>query len=269
VKEFDLSLGNDVLDKSQCEKACSCIDAVYHLAAVLDEKSPMLWKVNVKGTENALEAAAKARVKQFIYMGTVGVHGGVKGTVDEKSEFKPVTKYEKSKAEAEKVVHEFHEMLPITVLRSALVLGPNGFWKQIVKLVKKGFPIIGGGKQAWQTIYVDDLVEALVFVLGKENCFGETFIVAEKGKHSLKELYEEMQAGLGLERKAKSFPACIARLGAFLYALMGKKTILTKEHVERLVRTRQYDTGKIEALGWKAKTSMHEAVEKTLAGLKS
>ncbi len=265
VKEFDLSLGNDILDKGQCENACSGVDAVYHLAAVLEEKSPMLWKVNVKGTENILEAAAKARVKHFVYLGTVGVHGGLKKTVNEESAFKPVTEYEKSKTEAERTVHEFHEMLPITVLRSALVLGPNEFWEKIVTLVKKGFPLIGSGKQSWQTVYVSDLVDALAFVLGKKSFFGEIFVVAEKEKHSLRDLYAEIQSQLGIKRKIKTIPVWLAKLGL---SIKGERGIVTKEHIERLVRAREYDTSKIESLGWKPKTPMKEAVRKTLKALK-
>jgi len=173
VRDFDLDLGKDLLDKGQCEQACRGIDAVFHLAAVLDEKSKQLLEVNVNGTENVLEAAAKQRCRQFVFLGTVGVNAGVKGEVDEESSFRPVTAYEKSKAQAEKIVWNSQEMLPVTIVRSALVLGPNKYWQGIVDLVRKGFPLIGGGKQVWQTVFVDDLVSALVFVLGKESCFGE------------------------------------------------------------------------------------------------
>jgi len=268
AKEFDLALGNNLLDKSQCEKACKGIDTVYHLAAVLDEESPELYKVNVEGTGNILNGAAKTRVKQFVYLSSVGVNAKCKGIVNEKSAFKPATGYEKSKALAEQLVVDSQEMLPITIVRSALVFGPNRFWKLIAKLVEKGFPIIGDGKQVWQTIYVDDLVSALAFVLGKEQCLGETFVVAEKEKHSLLDLYAEIQKQLGIEGEIKTMPVWLAKLGALVYRLEGKKTIVSKEHIERLVRTRHYDTGKIEALDWKARTRMKEAVRKTLEGLR-
>ncbi|MBN2066982.1 MAG: NAD(P)-dependent oxidoreductase [Candidatus Diapherotrites archaeon] len=267
VKEFDLSLGNDITDLGQCKQAVKGIDVVYHLAAVLDEESAQLEKANVKGTENILEAAAKQRCRQLIYLSTVGVHGNCKARVDEKASFAPVTNYEKSKAKAEQIAQEFQEMVPITVLRAALALGPNEYWKQIIKLVKKGFPLIGGGKQVWQTIYIDDLVDALLFVLGKEACFGETFIVAEQEQHSLRELYAEIQRQLGMEVKVKTVPVAMAKLGALLYKLKGRKSIIKAEHIDRLARTRNYNTGKLNALGWKAKTEMQEAVKRTVEGL--
>ena len=268
VREFDLAIGDDVTDLGQCKKAMQGIDVVYHLAAELEEHSKKLFEVNVKGTENMLEAASKQRCKQFVFLSTAGVHGNSPGRIDENAEINPATKYEQSKAQAEKLAQEFQEMIPITVLRSALVLGPNKYWQQIIKLVKKNFPLPGSGKQIWQTIFVDDLVNALLFVLMRESCFGETFIVAEQEQHSLRELYAEIQRQLGIKVKVKTMPVIAANALSLLFLLRGKKSIVTAEHIERLARERNYSTGKINALGWKAKTGMQEAIAKTIAELK-
>ncbi len=264
VKEFDTAQGNDLLDKRQCMQACKGIETVFHLAAILDEKSKMLEKVNVKGTENILEAAAKARCSRFIFLSTVGINAGVKGIVNEESELKPITPYEKSKAAAENIVVEFQEMIPITIVRSALVFGPNKYWQSIIKLAGKGFPVIGGGKQIWQTIYIDDLVSALVFVLGKKECVGETFVVAEQDKPTLRQLYAEIRKQLGANKKIKTIPKFVAKTAAIV---KGNKGILTTQHIDRLTRQREYNTSKINALGWKAKIEMKEAVGKTLQEL--
>jgi len=269
AKEFDAKLGSSILDKEQCMQACKGIDVVYHLAAVLDEDGKNLFAVNVQGTENILEAAAKARCRQFIFLSTAGVNAGCKGIVDENSAFKPITKYEKSKAEAEKIAIEAQEIIPITVIRSALVFGPNEYWKKIIPLIKNNFPIIGNGKQVWQTIFVDDLVSALVFALGKEECLGETFLVAEQEKHSLRELYAEMQKQLGIKAEIKSIPAWLAKILAFFYSLSGKKSIVSLAHIGRLARERNYNTSKINKLGWKAKTPMRIAVKETIEALKA
>jgi len=267
VKEFDLATGNDILDKGQCLQACKGIEAVYHLAAVLEEDSPMLKKVNVEGTENMVEAAAKARCSQFIFLSTVGVHAECKETVNEKSKFKPATKYEKSKAKAESIVWNAQEMLPITVIRSAIVFGPNKYWKRIIELIEKGFPLIGKGKQEWQTIYIDDLVSSLVFVLGREQAIGEVFIAAEQERPSLLKLYSEIRKQLGLKGKVKTVPVWQAKAIALFYRIRRKKSLISKPYIERLARQRSYDTKKINGIGWSAKAGMKEAVQKTLKAL--
>jgi len=257
-----------LLNKEHCIQACKGIDAVFHLAAILDEKAGNLFEVNVVGTENILEAAAKQRCSQFVFLSTVGVNAGAKGVVDEEISLSPKTGYEKSKAEAEKIIWDAQEMLPITIVRSALVLGPNRYWEQIVKLVRKDFPLIGGGKQVWQTIFVDDLVDALVFVLGRDACLGEKFVVAEKEKHSLRDLYAAIQGELGINANIRTVAKWLAKIMALLLKLKGEKSIVSGEYIDRLARERNYNTRKIEALGWKAKVGMKEAVRKTVADLK-
>ncbi len=246
--------------------------AVFHLAALLDETKPReMLAVNVKGTDNLVEAAAKAGVEHLIYLSTVGVHGSVLGRIDEKAAVKPETMYETSKARAEKIVWESQEMLPITIIRSALVLGPNEYWKGIVKLIRKGFPLIGSGKNHFQTIYVEDLAAALAFVLEKKECFGEVYIVAGREQPTLRELYGLIQKELGLEGKQKTIPVWLGKLLAYVSLVKskfsGKKTVVLPQHVKRLVRERSYDTTKINALGWQPKYSLEKAVKETVSGI--
>ena len=60
------SEGKDILNKEQIAESCKGCDAVMHLAAILEEDAGLqeLRKVNVEGTKNVLEAAAKQRVKK-------------------------------------------------------------------------------------------------------------------------------------------------------------------------------------------------------------
>lgn len=270
---FSAEQGKDVLNFEALNTAVKGMDVVYHLAAVLDElKREEMRKVNVKGTENALQAAAKNDVKQFIYLSSVGVYGNFKGKADERSEIKPDTAYEKTKAEAEKLVWDYQEMVPVTIIRSALVMGANEYWKGIIKMIKKGSPIIGSAEQKWQTIYVDDLVDALVFVLGKEETFGEIYNVAEKDEPSLKEIYFEIKKNLGMEMKFKNVPAFLGMLLAYAMSfkakISGKKSIMLPAHVKRLLKQRFYSTEKIQKLGFSPKYDMKKAVEKTVNELK-
>jgi hypothetical protein len=42
---------------------------------------------------------------------------------------------------------------------------------------------------------------------------------------------------------------------------------VTQEHITRLLKVRHYSTAKMEKLGWKAKYSTKEALEKVIAEL--
>lgn len=257
---FDKVLGHNILNTGQVAKAVGGMDAVYHLAASLKENDHLLESVNVFGTKNVLEACAKQKVKQLIFLSTVGVMGGIKTIADEKTPFNPITPYEKSKAKAEELVLEYQEVLAITIVRSALVMGANKEWQEIIKIIKKNFPLIGSGKNYWQIVYSKDLVRALVFLLGKEDATGETFIVAENEPKTLRELVILFRKELGMSEKIKTIPVVIGLAISYLKV----NSFLKPEYVKRLVRLRHYSTQKINSLGWKPKYSTIEAVRETV-----
>ncbi|MBI2598494.1 MAG: NAD-dependent epimerase/dehydratase family protein [Candidatus Diapherotrites archaeon] len=272
IIEFDSKKGNNILNTEEVKKAVMGIDAVYHLAASLREDDPNLFETNVQGTKNLLEAAETQRLHRFTYLSTAGVMGEIKGIGNEQSSQNPQTPYEKSKAEAEELVLSYQEILPITIVRSAIVMGPNNEWKEIIKMVKKNFPLIGSGKNFWQTVYAKDLVDALVFLLDKKKAVGETFIVAEEKPKTLKELVQLIRKELEMKQEMKTIPNWLGVV--FAYALLtyskitGKKTIITPAHVQRLLRNRHYSIEKIKKLGWRPKYSTEEAVKETIAELK-
>ncbi|MEM4662448.1 MAG: NAD-dependent epimerase/dehydratase family protein [Candidatus Diapherotrites archaeon] len=260
VKEFDYKRGNNILNYDECKEAVKGCYAVVHCAAILDEHSPMLFSVNVDGTENIIRAACESKVDRFIFISTAGVHGDQKGTITEESPLKPETRYEKSKALAEQKVEEYQELINVTIIRPAIVLGNNEYWKKIFALVKKGFPLIGSGKNKWQIIYIDDLVDAIKFCIENDSTEGEKFIVAEDDALSLEEIYIEIRKALGLKPRVRKIPIFIGKLIAYLYIIFFRKSIVTPEHIERLVRNRCYSIDKIKSLGWKPKWDAKKGV---------
>ncbi|MBU1120688.1 NAD-dependent epimerase/dehydratase family protein [Candidatus Micrarchaeota archaeon] len=267
VKEFDLELGQDLLNEEEVRKAVNGIDVVIHLAALVDETAGKenLFRVNVKGTENLLEESAKAGVRRFIFLSTVGVMGDIKEKVNEEAAFNPKTDYEKSKAEAERKVNEFQEMIPVTILRSALVIGPNKYWKEIINLVEKGFPLIGNGKNKFQLVYYKDLVGAILFLLKRSQTENETFIVAEEEGKSLGEVYELIQKELGIKKEIKSISPLKAKIMSKL--VKGKTPLLNSAYIDRLVRIRDYNTNKFNSLGWNAFVPTTAAIRETIREL--
>jgi len=259
----------DVRSFENCKKNLRNIQAVYHLAAVLDEENKKeLFEVNVKGTQNMIEAAAKENIEQFIFVSSVTVMGDFQGIGVEETPIKAVTLYGQSKADAEKLVWESQEMLPITIIRPALVIGANKYWKRIIELVQKGFPIIGDGKNLFQMVHTKDVIEALTLVLGKQECIGEIFIVAEEKPKTVEEIYLLIQKELGIKEKARKMPKWLGFLISYLSVLkarlFGGETFLAPSHVKRMTKNRHYSTEKIEKLGWKPKYSTEQAIKETV-----
>lgn len=274
TREFDLAIGKDLLNKGHCEEAVKGIHAIVHLAALLDENAgkQKLFEANVQGTKNLLEAATESRVPRFVFLSTVGVMGNIQSKANEETPIAPVTAYEHSKAEAEKLVQSFQETIAATIIRAALVLGPNEYWKNIFHAIEKGYPLIGNGENKWQTIYYKDLVSAIVFVLEREQTEQETFIVAAEECPSLKEIVQLIKAEIGINGETKTIPAWQGKIFSIIFgaiaAFQGKKNLFSQAHIERLLRNREYDLTKMHAYGWQSKTPLNLAVKQTIEALK-
>ena len=104
------SVRGDVLDPEALAAAMGGCDLVYHAAGAnafcLRDPSPM-FEVNVRGSQNVVQAAAQAEVKRVVYTSSAATLGERKGTVG--SEHSPhrgrfLSEYERSKFEAEQAV---------------------------------------------------------------------------------------------------------------------------------------------------------------------
>ncbi len=271
--EFSRKNGQDITKKEDCENAMKNVDIVIHAAAELDEANGKegMWKTNVEGTRNLLEAAEKKDIKQFIFLSSVGVYGDSLDVLSEKNPMNPLTTYERSKKTGEELVLGYQEVFPVTIIRPAIVVGPNRYWAKIFKTIRKGFPLIGKGENGWQMVHVEDVARFIVSCVGNEDTYNEDFIVAENEKHTLREVVDMIAEIQGV-KKVGSMPAFLGIAASYVFALQGKltgtKPLLIPSHVKRLLKNREYDTTKARATGWKPKLSTREALEKTYHELK-
>ena len=121
---------------------------LFHCAAELYDESK-IWNVNVLGTERLLRLAKGSDIRYFCYLSSAGVVGLINDkTVDEDTPCNPITRYEKTKWEAEKLVARGIEGCRTIILRptnvidemrpGALSLPMNGSLRSWLKVVIKG-----------------------------------------------------------------------------------------------------------------------------------
>lgn len=128
----------DILDPPSLARAMEECDWVFHVAAVSDYwRTPpeVIYRVNVEGTRNVVEAALRAGVHRLIYTSSVGALGiPPEGRLlDESSVFNlPPHRfpYGHSKHLAEEVVREaVAEGLDAVIVNPAAVMGPrDAYW---------------------------------------------------------------------------------------------------------------------------------------------
>lgn len=270
VVEYTRQNGKDILQPTELKKAMKGCAAVIHLAAEINENAgkETLWKTNVQGTKNVMDAAAENKISRVVFTSSVGVYGNQPGIKNEETPLEAETEYEKTKIEAEKIIEGYQELVSYTILRSALVLGPNSYWKQIAKAIKQNKPLPAEGNNTWQMIYYKDLANAILFLLFLDAAENETFVVAGEEKPTLKEVVQKIRAHYGLEGEAKTLSPFMAQLFVLLNGIWctisGKPNLFSKTHLQRLQHERKYDLTKVHAYGWKGKYSLNAALKETL-----
>jgi nucleoside-diphosphate-sugar epimerase len=262
IIEYDAANGKDILNEEQLEKEMNRAEAVIHLAGIVENENPNLWKVNVEGTKKVVRAAKKTKIKKLIFMSSTGVYGIPAGKVSEKSLVNPKNKYEKSKAEAEKIVFGICDKVNICIVRSAMIFGANEYWKKMFKMLEKKYPLPCAGTNTFQVIYVKELARVIGKVLEKGKN-GEIYLASGKEKKTLNEFCEIVQKELGIKPGIKHIPTA---LGVIAGKILGIK-LLTTENIRHLSKERNYDTGKIEKIGWKQQTTLEKAVKEVIKEL--
>jgi nucleoside-diphosphate-sugar epimerase len=139
----------------------------------------------VRGTENLLSVAAAAGVEKFVHMSTAAVYGLTPPPGSETEDF-PVRftgdNYCDNKWRAEQAVMRFgRQGMSTVILRPSIVYGPYSAWstRLVDNLRQKSVTLIDGGRGACNTIYVDNLVDAIFMALNNDAANQQTFLVSD------------------------------------------------------------------------------------------
>jgi NADH dehydrogenase len=159
-------LRGDVLDSDSLAAACTGVDAIIHLAAVIRESghAQTFSRVNVDGTRNVLNAAAASGVGRVMYASTVGA-------VDD-----PHLHYMRSRWLAERLVQD--SGIPFSILRFSVAFGEGDEFINPLAAMVKALPIApvpGDGSARFQPIAVGDAARCLVTALYLDRALGATY----------------------------------------------------------------------------------------------
>jgi len=152
------------------------VDTVVHCAAHMgDGDRRRHAAVTVRGTERLLRAAVDARVRRFVHVSTIAVHGrGMAGALlppDGELEPTPALRddYAWAKAAAERWVRLYgaETGLETVVLRPGIIYGPGrDFVARVARRLAGPLHLVGGGRRMLlPLVHRDDVVEAIVRVL--------------------------------------------------------------------------------------------------------
>jgi nucleoside-diphosphate-sugar epimerase len=186
----------DVLDRAQIAKAMEGVGTVVHCAAGSAATT-------VEGTENMLEASARAGVRRFVHLSTVDVYGDALGDVDESVPFKRTgSGYGDMKIDAEERCWSYSAKgLPVVALRPSAVYGPyNKLWvAKFAERILSGrwgtFGRLGDG--VCNLVYITDLLQAVFLAMNSDRAVGQAFNVNGTERITWNDYFTKFNAALG------------------------------------------------------------------------
>ncbi len=256
IVEFDATLNENILDEAQLNKKMKGVTCVIHLAGIIDNSNPNLWEVNVKGTTNVLSSAIKAKAKKFIFMSSTAVYGNNNNAIDENTSVHPENEYEKSKVAGEKIVLYAKNKINVNIIRSAMVLGANDYWRKMFNMLKKKYPLPLSGNNHFQVIYSKELARVIASVV-KKGKSGELYLASGSEKKTLNEFCNLVQEELGIEKKLIHIPSFVGILAGKVFGIK----LLTIDNIRHLGKERNYNTSKLKKIEYKQKYSLKEAIK--------
>jgi nucleoside-diphosphate-sugar epimerase len=220
----------DATDAQALTVALSGCDIVVHAIAGSLESI-------VKSPHATLQACKAAGVRRVVYLSTASVHGQDPdpGT-DESSPLhtRHLVPYNNAKVISERAFLAQHAAfgVQLVVLRPGIVFGPRDVWiTGIARSIVDGSAALVGGGDGWcNTIYVDNLVQAVRCAITTE-ANGGVFLVGDAQTITWRELYQRVADVLGHRRPIRSVPAPPLKRGGFdaidaIKAIPGVQTLL-------------------------------------------
>lgn len=134
------------------------------------------FEVNVGGSRLLLERASSRGVRQIVFLSSLAAHP------------QALSEYGRQKYELER----FFDALGALVIRPGLVIGGGGTFGAIAAYLRshRYVPLIDGGVQPLQTVYVCDLVEALYSATQRDD--RGVYTVAERVPVPYRAFYDEV-----------------------------------------------------------------------------
>lgn len=190
------------------------LETVVHLAGEKQVQAQM-WAVNFEGTRRLLDAAAKAGVRRFVHLSSVGVYGAPmhSGVVDEAFAHRPANEYERSKDAAEQhvVAHAASLGLEWTVLQPSNVIGsadlPARPLLGLTRAVAKARPLrFGAAPAMFNYVAVDDVAAAVLHAV----------VAPQHGRRWIVNTPARVDAALGWIADELGPPARVRQVPAFV-----------------------------------------------------
>ena len=247
----------DILDIVLLENTMIGVEQVYHCAAIVSfnpARRLEMFKINVEGTANVVNAAINCGVKKLLFVSSVAALGRIRNgqMIDETMHWTKETSnsdYGKSKYLAEmEVWRGIGEGLKAVIVNPVIILGAADWNKGSAGMFKSAyneFPWYTEGSGGF--VDVLDVVKAMTLLMESE-INSQRFIISAENK-TYRQVFNMMAKAFGKKpahKKVTSFLAGIIwRLEAVKGVFGGSDPLLTKETANTALAKVTFDNSKL------------------------
>ncbi len=274
-------VASDVAQAGAWESALAGADVVVHTAATVSlrtERAHEVWRANVLGTANVVEACARGGVGRLVHFSSVTAFGfsfpdGVEETYPVRFTFIP---YPDSKIASEQVVLQAHAAgrVSATIVRPGDVYGPRSrAWAVLPAehIRARRFSLPGGGRGIFSPVYIDNLLDGVVAAAQSPEAAGEVFTLSDGVGVACREFFAPYAELVG--RRLITLPTPVALGAAALVQLAARlrpgDNDINPAAVRYLLRTGTYSNAKARReLGWEPRVGVSEGLARTIAWLR-
>ena len=247
----------DILDVVALEKVMAGVSEVYHCAGLVSferNDAQHLYKINVEGTANVVNAALHAGVHKMLHVSSVAALGRIREgeAIHEKMNWTPETsnsKYGESKYLGEmEVWRGIAEGMDAVIVNPTIILGA-GDWDKgstaIFKSVYNEFPWYTNGTTGF--VDVRDVVSIMIALM-QAPVTAERFIVSAHNA-SYRQLFDMIADAFKKRRPRREVTPLLAKFVSNLEAIKsritGKRPLITKETAATAQAKVAFDNSKL------------------------
>lgn len=258
-------------------------DAVIHAAAKVFQAGDReeYLRVNVRGTERVLEAAALA-APRVVHVSSVAVYSGLPMdrplTEARWIEADPARQspYPASKHLSERAAWRLHDAggIRLTTVRPSVIYGERDRSATPIMVRYASLPLIpliGGGRSTLPLVYAGNVADGVIAALDHDIAIGRPYNLALDRPITARELVPLLARGLGRKPRVVPIPATPLRaLAAVVEPIAAAIPRVPRPDARRAVRSMSrdnpYDSTRARLeLGWKPRVGHEEGVRRTMA----
>lgn len=274
-------VAGDVREPGAWQEHAEGCDLVLHTAAVVSmrlERAEDVWRCNVLGTRNALEAAERGGAARFVHFSSVTVFGfEFPDGVDERFPVHPNgVPYVDTKIAAEQVVLQAHAegRMSVTVVRPGDVYGPGSrAWAVLpVELIRaRRFSLPDGGRGIFSPVYVDNLVDGVAAAASAPGAAGQVLTLSDGTGIPNAQYFGRLAELAG--RKLVTLPTPVALAGAAatrqVLRFAAADNDINPLSLRYMLRRGTYSNQKArELLGWQPRIGIDEGMDRMCTWLR-